>query len=163
MSWAKLRQWQVPSAVKQRIFFGALIVLTIWPLAHYALVRAYGINHWRFAGFAMYTRPGSIPKLGFSGRLHDGSPLTPARLKAALGKDAARIDEFVQRRKLWGDLASPESVGKLLFERLPELDKLTIVINTVTLGPLADYASYTSDYYDCTRPGRRGSRSCTQR
>jgi hypothetical protein len=134
----------VSTRAKQRLFFGVLVALIVWGFVHYGLVRRYGINHWRFAGFAMYTRPTPVPYLQFSGTLPDG-PLTPARLRAALGEESTRVDDFIEARKLWGQLHPPDELARLIFRRLPELHELTITIFTVGLEPGDDYLSYTVD------------------
>ena len=140
----------VPTRIKRRIALGVLVLLVLWPLAHYALARHYHINHWRFAGFAMYTRPSDTPKLSFAGRLGD-RPLTPADLRAALGEDTQRIDAFIEERRLWGTLASPEPLGRLILYRIPELSDLIILIITVGLEPGDDYLSYRVEHYRCQR------------
>ena len=137
----------VTTRLKKRLFLAMLTLLVLWPLVHYALSRLYRINHWRFAGFAMYARPAYVPYLTFTGTLPDG-PLTPQRLRAALGKDgSARIDSFVARRRLWGDLARPDSVGRLVLARLPELRALEVIIITVGLEPGDSYLSYEPQHY----------------
>jgi hypothetical protein len=151
----------VSTAVKRRIFLGVLVVLLIWPLIHYGLSRHYHINHWRFSGFAMYTRPAYLPKIGFAGQLGN-RPLTPADLQAALGDDIDRIDAFVEARRLWGELETPEALGRLILARMPALHELKIVINTIGMEPGDDYMSHSAERYRCVRPGAGGGPACTR-
>jgi hypothetical protein len=151
----------VSTASKRRIFLGVLVLLVIWPLIHYGLARRYHINHWRFAGFAMYCRPAAVPKLGFAGML-GGRPLTPADLKAALGDDVDRVDAFIARRKLWGELERPDELGRLILERMPTLRDLRIVINTIALEPGDDYLSHRAERYRCALPGPGGGPVCVR-
>jgi len=138
---------------KQRIFVAVLALLVVWPLVHFGLSRRYHINHWRFTGFAMYTRPPYVVRLQFSGRLPDG-PLSPARLRDALGADASRVDGFVSERKLWGTLATPQSLGRLIQARLPDLRDLVITVVTIGLEGGDDYLSYSIDRYPIRTPYR---------
>ena len=159
VSLARFTAWRVPTRVKQRVFLGALVLLLIWPLVHFALARRYHINHWRFAGFGMYTRPADLPRLSFAGRVGD-RPLTPDLLRAALGDDSGQIDAFIARRKLWGELAGPEPVGRLILRRLPELGELTILVITIGLAPGDDYLSYSVDHYRCRRSRMAAGPAC---
>jgi hypothetical protein len=143
----------VSTRAKRRLFLGVLVLLVIWPLVHHLLARRYHINHWRFAGFAMYSRPADAPRLSFSGRLGDG-PLTPDALRAALGEDTRRIDDYLTERRLWGDLARPDALARLLFRRMPELSEVTITVVTVRLAPGDDYLSYSTARYPFTRVPR---------
>jgi hypothetical protein len=142
----------LPTRVKERIFVAVLAVLVVWPLAHYALVRSQHIDQWRFCGFAMYCRPAYIPKLQFGGTIGD-QPLSQDRLRAALGSESARVDRFIARRKLWGDLARPDDLASLILERIPELQSVTITLLSTGLEPGADYLSTSSSRYLCTRAG----------
>jgi hypothetical protein len=145
--------------VKRRVFLGLLLFFLVWPLVHYALSRAYRINHWRFAGFAMYTRPAYQPSLLFSG-VQAGQPLSQSDLRTALGADKARIDELVAARKMWGDLVTPDAIGRLILERMPALSELTISIATVGLEPGDDHFSFTVDRFECARPHNAGAPVC---
>lgn len=147
--------------VKRRLILGVLALLVVWPLVHYGLSRRYHINHWRFAGFAMYTRPADQPRLAFSGRVGD-RPLTPDALRAALGDEVDQVDAFVARRRLWGELAKPEDLGALILERMPDLRDLVVVINTLALEPGADYLSHRAERYRCVRPSAPGDSVCTR-
>lgn len=147
--------------VKRRIALALLAALSIWPLVHYGLARCYHIDHWRFSGFAMYTRPTDQPTLKFLGQLGD-RPLTPDALRAALGPDARRVDAYVTRRKLWGELAEPSALGRLILDRMPQLSELTIVIDTATLAPGDDRLSTYTDRYLCARPATPGERVCAK-
>lgn len=145
---------------KRRVFFGALVLLVVWPLVHYVLSRRYHFNHWRFAGFAMYARPSYRPYLQFAGDLN-GRPLAPEDLQAALGADRKRVDEFLLARKLWGDLERPDAIGALILSRIPDLRVLKVVVIRVGLEPGDDYLSYAAFPYLCSRPAVPGGRVCT--
>lgn len=147
---------------KQRICFGVLIALLLWPMAHFALARRYHINHWRFAGFAMYTRPAYVPKLQFAGMIGD-QPLTPALLQQALGESTRRIDGFLAARRLWGELESPAPIGRLILARIPELAELTILVITIGLEPGDDHLSYSVERWQCTRGPGSDRPGCARR
>ena len=44
-------------ASKQRLAGILLVVLGLWPLAHFFVVRALDLNPWNWFGWAMYTTP----------------------------------------------------------------------------------------------------------
>jgi hypothetical protein len=140
----------VVTEAKRRVFVVLLGVLTVWPLVHYALSRRYHIDHWRFAGFAMYSRPAYQPSLQFAGVV-DGQPLTQAALKAALGADAAEVDRFIARRRLWGDLLPPDALGRLVLDKVPGLGEVTITVVTAGMEPGEVSFSRFSRRYRCVR------------
>jgi hypothetical protein len=142
----------VSTRVKQRIFFGALLCLVIWPLVHHGLSRRFHIDAWRFAGFAMYSRPANQVSLQFAGTVGD-QPLSQSALRAALGDQASRVDQYQARRRLWGDLLPPDPVAALVFERLPELGSLTITVITTSMESGADRFTQLTRRYTCTRGG----------
>lgn len=152
---------RVETTTKRRLALVVLALLLLWPPVHYALSRAYHLDHWRFSGFAMYTRPTDQPLLEFADTLAD-RPLDPARLRSALGHDVTRIDAFVARRKLWGELARPDALARLILSRLPELAELTITIDTVGLAPGDDFLSYRASRYRCARPESPGQAACAR-
>jgi hypothetical protein len=144
---------------KQRIFLAVLAFLFLWAPTHYFLARRYHINHLRFAGFAMYARPVYVPYLQFSGRLRAG-PLTPSALYQALGDESTKLADFRRDRQLWGEFQRPDEIGRLIFERMPELRELTITITSVGLEPGDDYLSTSVDRYRCARPRPGPERVC---
>jgi hypothetical protein len=141
---------RVETRTKKRIFLGVLCAFLFWPFIHYAVVRRWHLDPWRFGGFAMYTRPPSTVTVRFSGRIGD-RPLTPDVLRAALGAESSRVDELLRRRKLWGDLATPEDVARLALSRLPGLTQLVITLVTIDLEPGNDHLSYSVSRYGCAR------------
>jgi hypothetical protein len=152
---------RVETGTKRRIALVVLALLFLWPPVHYALSRTYHLDHWRFSGFAMYTRPSDQPLIEFADTLAN-RPLDPARLRAALGQDVSRIDVFLARRKLWGDLARPDALARLILSRLPELAELTITIDTVGLAPGDDFLSYRASRYRCARPESPTEPACAR-
>jgi len=149
-----VKRW-LETRTKKRLFVVALAILTLWPLVHYALARRYHLDHWRFSGFAMYARPPYAPQVQFAGAVIDGRALSQDELRRSLGPEAHRVDDFIAARKLWGELESPEAVGRVILERLPRLPELSITVITVGLEPDADYLSFRARTYHCTRPGTR--------
>ena len=146
---------RVETTTKRRLALVVLALLLLWPPIHYALSRAYHLDHWRFSGFAMYTRPTDQPLLEFADTLAH-RPLDPARLRSALGHDVTRIDAFVARRKLWGELARPDALARLILSRLPELAELTITIDTVGLRPATTSSPTAPAVIAAPAPNRPG-------
>ena len=43
--------------MKRKVIVIFLVVFTLWPLAHRALVAAFNVNPWKLAGWAMFCVP----------------------------------------------------------------------------------------------------------
>jgi hypothetical protein len=92
-------------------------LLVCWPLVHRSLVAEYGLNPWKFFGFAMYCVPTLKPRVSlhvdYGGRIEKlelgGAHLAPLRFE---------IEKFGRERGVWGDLARPDRVAEALFEVL---------------------------------------------
>jgi hypothetical protein len=111
--------------VKTRVVTVALVAFALWPLAHRALVVAYDVNPWKLGGWAMYTAPSlSIGVALFELRdnrpmVLDAEDLTPRVRK--------EVRDFVARRSALGVLASPDDLGRVLFEERPQWPLMLVV------------------------------------
>jgi hypothetical protein len=104
--------------MKKRVVSVALVAFALWPLVHRALVIVYDVNPWKLAGWAMFTAPNSTIGVALYQVQKDravaiaNSSLTPRIRK--------EMQHFVARRSALGRLASPDDLGRVLFEERPE-------------------------------------------
>ena len=127
------------TAAKRRIVLIALLVVfALWPLVQHALVQSYGLNPWKFFGFAMYTQPRIIPIVDVyvldKGGRHRPL-LRPDELRA--------VEAFQLRREVWGELAAPDELARVLRGRVGGAADIEIVVTSPKLD--ATSARITSD------------------
>lgn len=113
------------TAKKKRVAQVAVIILWLYPLAHYGAYRALDFNPWRFAGWAMYCQPTDFdPTLDVIG-------FPTGRAVSLEGADKNLnivISRFKQRRAEYGWLSRPDAVAAAVFKRHPEFNELTIKV-----------------------------------
>ena len=108
------------SARKRAWVHGALILFALWPAVHMALVKRWGVNPWKLAGWGMY----SAPQIPAELRIQAGaSPLEelPAELEATQYA-------FLRARLGLGDLARPKKLARALLDRDPAIDHVSIEV-----------------------------------
>ncbi len=113
---------------KKKIYVMLACALVLWPLVQHGLVRTYGVNPWRFFGWAMYAVPS--PTL----RIHH--EFTNIEMGEEIKKKRSyknAIKEFSQRRAHWGELEKPQHLADTLFTLVPEGRELRITVSSVYL------------------------------
>jgi hypothetical protein len=112
---------------KRRLVYGALVFLTIWPLAHMVLAYAYGLSSWKLCGWGMYATP--RPKtygMDVYGRRPGASGLEQlANPTPALAESATT---YLERFRWMGRLASPEPFARLVLAEHPEWELVQLQI-----------------------------------
>ncbi len=119
---------------KRRTVALLLACFAVWPLAHYALVQHYGLNPWKFFGWAMYTTPHIRPRVevyALDGGNRVKLPLVEKELAAA----AAERDRLRVESGMWGRLARPERLAQLVAEVLEPSEGVEIVTLHYRLDP----------------------------
>lgn len=113
----------------------ALVVLAAWPLVHHALVLRWGVDPWHLAGWSMYCKP----RAPLSVTLNDGrgGAIPMNRLPKAVD-DA--IGAWAKRRKVYGELLSPDELSREIFAAVSWLHAFEIVV--VTYDFRADTARF---------------------
>lgn len=111
-----------------------LIAFAVWPLIHRGLVWRYDVDPWKLFGFAMYAVPGPMKTVRVfpvsedgRGRMLDFERYAPAEQRA--------VDQFRQRRRALGRLASMEPLGHRMLELHPDWEGATIAVVTLALDP----------------------------
>ncbi len=137
-------------AAKQRLVVAALGVLAAWPLAHRALVARYGLDPWRFFGWAMYCTP-KLPVLVEIRERRDGAVQEVALRD--LPRDARRAaNKLKKRRALWGTLASPDRLGAALAASRPGAADFEVTVERWFLDPATARIAARRDVYDYPQP-----------
>jgi hypothetical protein len=112
---------------KKRLVLVLLALVALWPLVHRGLVARYGLNPWKFFGFAMYCVPSLAPQ--FRVEVDYGERVEPLDLTAPhFARARFEVAAFVQQRAVWGRLATPERVAEALFEVLTRVESVEIEV-----------------------------------
>jgi len=136
----------MPSATKRRAVGIALLLLATWPLVHYQLVQRYDLDPWKFAGWAMYTRPSFLPAVDVF-ELRDGErvkvPLIGSRLEAA-GREQERLREAAL---YWGQWVDPDELARRARHGLATSEPIEIVITRYFIDSESDRTSASRRSY----------------
>jgi hypothetical protein len=117
------------SLIKKRIYITVAVLLMAWPLCQHFLVRTYGVNPWRFFGWAMYAMP--APTLRIDTWFTDVPQSPPFQTHPEYQQ---ALKAFSERRAHWGGLEQPQELADILFKLEPKGHELHIRVATVTLG-----------------------------
>ena len=126
-----MRHWagRASTTAKRRIVLALLVVLALWPPVQHALVQRYGLNPWKFFGFAMYAQPRIIPIVDVYVFDEGG------RRRPLLRPDEQRaVETFQLRREVWGELEAPDELARVLRRRVAA--KADIVLKPFNWGLL---------------------------
>lgn len=115
---------------KRRVVGVALVLFTLWPLAHRALVAVWDVDPWKLGGWAMYVRPRFAPVVEVRPLAGPGGEGF-----AFSAEDAEHVDAFAQRRLTLGGLASPADLAAALLAAHPELPGVVVRVRTKSLDP----------------------------
>jgi hypothetical protein len=91
------------SRIKRHAVLALLIEATLWPAVQISLVRRYGVNPWKLAGWGMYAAPqlpGEVRTLG-----HTPDEIGNYELSTSPEELDEPLLEFLRRRRGVGDLA----------------------------------------------------------
>ena len=119
---------------KRRTVALLLACFAVWPLAHYALVQHYGLNPWKFFGWAMYTTPRIKPRVEVYA-LDGGDRVELPLIEKELAAAAAERDRLRLESGVWGRLARPERLAELVAEVLEPSEGVEIVTLRYWLDP----------------------------
>jgi hypothetical protein len=111
----------------------ALALLAAWPLAQIALVRAYGVNAWKLAGWGMYAAPQLNPLVKVTALTPDD--VGRYELESVHPDWERAFLDFVWRRRGLGDLARPDALGRRLLKVYPAVLGVEITVEQPWLNP----------------------------
>ncbi len=114
--------------VKKRSVITALVLLTIWPMAHHVIVRTLDLNPWKWFGWSMYTVPPQRVR-AFAFSLDDQRLLDLSRLSR---REAQRLmqayNDFSLLRLEFGPRVEPDGFARALLAAFPEVNGVSIYI-----------------------------------
>jgi hypothetical protein len=118
--------------VKRRLVGAFLIAFGAWPLVHYGLVRGYGIDPWKLAGWAMYSVPGPMKTLRVT-RIGDAGGFETLDSGLYAPEEQRAVDRFRERRRTLGRLESSDELAAALLELHPDWEGVVISVLTLAL------------------------------
>ena len=119
---------------KRRLAAAILAAFTAWPIVHFALVRAYDLDPWKFGGWAMYTVTGFLPKIDVFALGEEG--------REQLGLGSHRFlrareahEQLVFDTKFYGTLADAEPLARAAADEVGEDVMIEIAITRFYIDP----------------------------
>jgi hypothetical protein len=131
----------------KNIFLSSIII--VWATAipaQYFVTDRFAMNHWKFAGFAMYTKPS--PSIFFNVHATDRELPLP-ELAQRIGQ--SELVRFQRLRELWGEFYAPDRLGARIFEAYPQYSRISVYVNTVVLDAASGMPRHRADQYRCDR------------
>ena len=105
---------------------GLLIALTLWPLAHIALVERYDVNAWKFAGWGMYSAPQFPARVQLFGLTSDDvGRYELGTIQPALEPAFRR---FLRLRHGLRGFVAPDSLARAMLNYYSAIDGVEIVV-----------------------------------
>jgi hypothetical protein len=114
------------SALKRSVVHAGLIVFALWPAAHIGLVKAWGVNPWKLAGWGMYSAPQIPPDLRISCFTPDEMGVYPLNVLAP--ELEATRHAFLRTRLGLGSLVRPTGLARALLDHCPAIDGVSIEV-----------------------------------
>ena len=112
---------------KTTVVGAALVVLTLWPLVHLALVAGYDLSPWKLAGWGMYSAPRSR-SLGMEvfGKPRSGGTLEHLAAPTAPMRDEA--SRYLERHRWLRKLVRPNGLAEAVAAAHPEWAEVKIAV-----------------------------------
>ena len=112
-----------------------LVVVTVWPAVHIALVRIYDVNPWKLAGWGMYSAPQLPVRVEITALTPD--EIGRYELRSVQPAFEPELERFLVGRRNLGRLVEPDALARALLEHYPAIDGVEIrvvrtILNTAT-------------------------------
>jgi len=152
----------IPTRIKKRVAFGAIVFLAVWPIIHHGIVTTYDMDPWLYFGMSMYARP--RPILGVIAL----EAAYPGESFRSVNPDALQADSPLRRkiqmltdgRAWYGTLFNPECVVEEMFDAFPrDIDRISFTMRVLKLdagGMLVAQDART----ECRKGKERGEVEC---
>lgn len=113
--------------MKRRVVMVALVAFALWPLAQRGLVWTFDVSPWKLGGWAMYTAPAFSSGVVLLQVTNDKiTPIAPSRYTPRIRNEVGRLASY---RAALGRLASPDRLGRAVFEERPEWPVVVVVVD----------------------------------
>ncbi len=127
----------IPTRIKKRVVFVAIVILALWPIVHHGIVATYDINPWLYFGLSMYTRPRPFIDIVAMEAAYPGQPFQSVNrdaLHASLPLQS-NLHKLANGRAWYGTLYNPEPVVDEMFDAFPsEIDRLAFTTRSLSLN-----------------------------
>ena len=152
------------SGSKRRLVFAVLGALSLWPVAHHALVASFDMDPWRLLGFSMYATPKRQMKV-LSVEM-GWPPEVPAEQRALAPEQRTAFDRRLRDlrngRKTLGRLYPwRATMGDLLALLPDEVGRLTVTLSQSYVDPQAMLRIRTL-VFRCDRGGSAAQVRCRE-
>lgn len=118
---------------KRRIVTVALVVLTLWPTAHYGIVAATGLNPWKWFGWAMYCVPARRVRTDVADLATQASITLDSLDPRARARLLKAYDEFSDARMEFGELIVPDDFARAVLRAFPATQGIRIRVQHVVV------------------------------
>lgn len=129
---------------KKMAIYGALVLLTLWPLAHIVLVRQFDLSPWKLGGWGMYSAPRTGAGFQVLARSAAHEELQPIVVPDSA---MAAAQEFHAKRRWLGELASPEPVADAVLAAVPDAAEVAILVERPVLSTTTGMIENTRKLY----------------
>ncbi len=152
----------IPTRIKKRVLFVALVFLAVWPILHHGIVTTYDMDPWLYFGLSMYARPRPILGVIALEAAYPGESFRSVNLNALLANSPLRrnIRMLTDGRAWYGTLHNPEPVVEEMFDAFPsDIDRISFTMRSLSLdaeGMLVAQDART----ECRKGEERGEVEC---
>lgn len=141
------------SARKQRILSIALAAFALWPALHHIATVTFDMNPWKLFGWSMYCVPRRWVDVDIT--LRDESGGRPLEYRQNEADLTALVDDYANRRWVYGHLQPPDRVAKRLFAKYPDASEFTIYVHQLSFDRASSFYRRQSFEYVYSPDGRR--------
>ena len=152
----------IPTRIKKRVVFVAIVILALWPIVHHRIVTTYDMDPWLYFGLSMYTRSRPIIEIVDIEAAYAGQPFQSVNrdaLRASLPLQL-NLHMLADARSAYGMLYNPEPVVEEMFDAFPrDIDRLAFTMRSLSLdaeGMLVPRDART----ECRKGKERGDVEC---
>ncbi len=152
----------IPTRIKKRVVFVAIVILALWPIVHHGVVATYDINPWLYFGLSMYTKPRPFIDIVAMQAAYPGQPFRSVNrdaLRASLPLQS-NLHKLADGRAWYGTLYNPEPVVKEMFDAFPgEINRLAFTTRSLVLDAEAMLMARDART-ECRKGKERGDVAC---
>lgn len=137
-------------SLKKDLVAAFLAIMLVWPVVQMGIAKGYNINAWKFFAWGMYSKTPVILDLVELGAMSKpgGPPVAPPTWSADT-KEATQA--FLDDRKWWGDLVSPDPIAEAALRDHPELYGIEMRITRHEVNPKTSRIEATPTFYTYPR------------
>ncbi len=152
----------IPTRIKKRVLFVAIVFFWVWPIIHHGIVTTYDMDPWLYFGLSMYARPRPILGVIALQAAYPGEPFRSVNPDALQAHSPLRrnIRMLTDGRAWYGTLHNPEPVVEQMFDAFPrDIDRVSFTMRVLNLnaeGMLVAQDTRT----ECRKGKERGEVEC---